>query len=196
MRATQSVFSWLCGAVLLAACTTAPAPRPSGAAIDPQQLQQWQAHGRIGVSSAAGGGSGSFDWSQRNDIANVQIRGPVGIGSVRLTIQGDDAEHGLKLQTGDGATLEADAALRELEARLGAPLPAWQFRYWLLGLAAPGPHQWLDAPAGSAALEQEGWRIDYQDYSEATGAKLPTRLRAMNGGTRVRVVIDRWQLAP
>lgn len=195
MRTSLSVLGWLCGVALLAGCASAP-PRAPAPPIDPRQLQQWQAHGRIGVSSSAGGGSGSFDWSQRKDVANVQIRGPVGIGSVRLTIQGDDPEHALQLQTGDGVMLESAAAVRELEARLGAPLPAWQFRYWLLGVAAPGAHQWLDAPAGSAALEQQGWRIDYQGYSDASGAKLPTRLRAMSGETRVRVVIDRWQLEP
>ena len=195
MRTTRSVLGWLCALALLSGCAAQPPRSVPGAPVDLESLERWQAHGRIGVSSAEGGGSGSFDWAQRSDVANVQIRGPVGIGSVHLTIKGDGPAHELQLQTGDGVTLESNAAWAELEARLGASLPAWQFRYWLLGRAAPGPHQWSGAQEdGGATLEQEGWRIDYQRYSNDTGAKLPTRLRASNGDTRVRIVIDRWQL--
>jgi outer membrane lipoprotein LolB len=194
MRVVQSLLGSVSMLVLLAGCASAP-PRPTGSLIDIEHVQQWQARGRIGVSSAGGGGSGSFEWAQRNDVAKVQIRGPVGIGSVNLMIKGSGPEHELELQTGDGVTLESNAAWAELEARLGASLPAWQFQYWLLGRAAPGPHQWSGSQEeGAAVLEQQGWRIDYQRYSDESGAKLPTRLRAMNGDTRVRIVIDRWQL--
>jgi outer membrane lipoprotein LolB len=193
MQASRSIVLWMCALALLVGCAT-PAPRPSGAPVDAEHLERWQARGRIGVSSAAGGGSGSFDWSQHADVADVQIRGPVGIGGVRLTIKGEGAQHDLELQTSDGAKLESDAAWAELESRLGASLPAWHFRYWLLGVAAPGAHQWLPAPGeGGKTLEQDGWRIEYQRYAEG-GAQLPTRLRAVSGATRVRIVIDDWQL--
>jgi outer membrane lipoprotein LolB len=107
-----------------------------------------------------------------------------------------DAEHPqLQLQAGDGAVLESDAAWNELEARLGASLPAGNLRYWLLGLAAPGAHEWRPAnDAGEVTLEQQGWRIDYQRFSTDSGAKVPVRLRATSGDTRVRIVIDRWRL--
>jgi outer membrane lipoprotein LolB len=160
-----------------------------------ERLDRWQAHGRIGVSGPEGGGSGSFDWQQDKDASNVQIRGPVGIGSVRLQVRGEPSHPQLQLQTGDGATLESDAAWAELEARLGASLPAGNLRYWLLGLAAPGDHRWSEPnAAGEVSLEQQGWRIDYQRYSDEFGAKLPMRLRASSGDARVRIVIDRWRL--
>jgi outer membrane lipoprotein LolB len=180
---------------LLAGCATPPPKRAPGAPIALEQLERWQARGRIGVSGPEGGGSGSFEWQQRADAASVQIRGPVGIGSVRLDVRGDASNPQLRLQSGNGATLESDAAWAELEARLGATLPAGNLRYWLLGLAAPGPHEWHPATeAGEVALEQQGWRIDYQRYSDDTGAKLPVRLRATSGDARVRIVIDRWRL--
>jgi outer membrane lipoprotein LolB len=179
---------------LLVGCAT-PAKRPTGAPVDLEHIDRWQARGRIGVSGRDGGGSGSFDWQQRADAATVEIRGPIGIGSVSLKVRGDAAHPNIELQTGDGATLEADAALAELEARLGANLPAGNMRYWLLGLAAPGPHEWQPAnEAGEVTLEQQGWKIDYQRYSLEAGAKVPTRLRATSGAARVRIVIDRWRL--
>jgi outer membrane lipoprotein LolB len=128
-------------------------------------------------------------------MADVQIRGPVGIGSVRLQVSGESGHPDLRLQTGDGVTLEADAAWTELENRLGASLPAGNLRYWLLGLAAPGAHEWSEPnAAGEVSLTQEGWRIDYQRYSTEFGAKVPVRLRASSGDARVRIVIDRWRL--
>jgi len=192
MRAARHLTGLLCAA-LLAGCATAPQHPP--VTVPLEQLDRWQAHGRIGVSGPEGGGSGSFDWRQVNDAADVQIRGPVGIGSVRLQVRGEPNAPELQLQTGDGATLESEQAWTELEARLGATLPAGNLRYWLLGLAAPGEHRWSEPNAnGEKSLEQQGWRIDYQRFSDQFGAKVPVRLRASSGEARVRIVIDRWRL--
>lgn len=181
--------------LLLAGCANLATPPAGEIPANLNELQRWQARGRIGVSGAEGGGSGSFDWQQRGDRADVQIRGPVGIGSVRLEMQGDAADPELKLQTGNGVTLESQAAWDELEARLGAPVPAGSLRFWMLGIPAPGEHQWLESnPEGVTTLEQGGWRIDYQRYSDDAGAHVPVRIRASSGDTKVRIVVDRWQL--
>lgn len=179
----------------LAGCANL-AQRPAGPIpADLNQLDRWQANGRIGVSGAQGGGSGSFDWQQRGDRAEVQIRGPVGIGSVKLQVQGGAADPELTLQTSDGGKLEAQAAWDELESRLGAAVPAGSLRFWMLGIAAPGEHQWHEQdPQGIVTLEQDGWRIDYQRYSDDAGAHVPVRIRASSGDTKVRIVVDRWKL--
>ena len=181
--------------VVLAGCAglgvRAPAPLPQ----DLAQLEQWQLQGRIGVSGAESGGSGSFQWMQRGDRADIQIRGPVGVGSVRLELRGEGPRPDLRLETSDGQKLESEAAWRELEARLGAEVPAGHLRYWLLGLPAPGEHHWVaGAGENTASLEQSGWRIDYQRYSTEPGMKVPVRLRAASGDARVRIVVDRWRL--
>lgn len=181
--------------VLLAGCagvaTRPGAPLPA----DLKDLDRWQAHGRLGISGPESGGSGTFDWQQRGDRADVQIRGPVGVGSVRLQLRGTASNPDLRLETGDGHVLESTAAWDELEARLGAPVPAGNLRFWMLGLAAPGEHQWHEQNAeGVVTLEQGGWRIDYQRYSTDPGARVPVKMRATNGDARVRIVVDRWQL--
>jgi outer membrane lipoprotein LolB len=64
-----------------------------------------------------------------------------------------------------------------------------------LGVPALGQYQWLSQdPQGSATLEQSGWQIEYQQYSDDAGARVPKRIRAANGQARVRIVIDSWQL--
>ena len=181
-------------AIALGACASQP-PRPTTPIpSDPSALTHWQARGRIGVSGVEGGGSGSFTWQQDDDRADINIRGPAGIGSLRLKVQGSEEDPALTLQTGDGATLESQAAWDELETRLGATVPAGHLRFWMLGLAAPGEHEWQSTAEGQKSLLQDGWRIVYQQYSNAFGALVPVRMNASSGSTRVRIVVDRWQL--
>ena len=156
-RRRTALLHFLLPLVFLAGCagvaTRPGVPLPA----DLNDLQRWQAHGRLGISGPESGGSGSFDWQQRGDRADVQIRGPVGVGSVRLQMRGAAPNPDLRLETGDGRVLESTAAWDELEARLGAQVPAGNLRYWMLGLAAPGEHRWLEQNAeGVVTLEQGG----------------------------------------
>lgn len=184
----------LVASLLLTGCASAP-PRPATSPADLRTLQYWQASGRLGVSGGSSGGSGSFEWQQQGDKADVKIRGPVGIGSVRLQVEGAALDPQVRLQTSDGKTLEAQAAWDELEARLGAAVPAGNLRFWMLGIAAPGDHLWHEAGAdGVKTLEQGGWRIDYQTYSDQAGTHVPMKMRATSGAARVRIVVDRWRL--
>jgi outer membrane lipoprotein LolB len=195
MRPRLSIFlSTL--VLVLAGCATVSTKGP-GTVIpsDLHDLDRWQARGRLGVSGPENGGSGSFEWQQRGDRSEVEIHGPVGIGGVHLEMRGDAPRPDLKLKTSDGRVLESDAAWSELEARLGAPVPAGSLRFWMLGLAAPGEHLWHEEnQAGIVSLEQDGWRIDYQRYTDEPGVRVPVRISATSGDARVRIVVDRWRL--
>src|SRR5687767_8646015 len=106
----QLIFICLSLAIALTAgCAVSPrttAPVPT----DLRELDRWQARGRLGVSGPENGGSGSFAWQQRGDRSDVQIRGPVGVGSVRLQLRGDPARPDLILETSGGQRLEEQAA--------------------------------------------------------------------------------------
>ena len=100
----------------------------------------------------------------------------------------------MHLQLGDGRELHSEAAWAELEARLGAPVPAANLRYWLLGLAAPGAHEWLERDEHSAVLLQDGWRIEFLEYTVVNGQRTPSRMNATHGPARIRLVIQKWRL--
>lgn len=192
MRARFRFIALLVLCAAMAGCAGAPPRTGTALPEDLTQLAYWQARGRLGVSGAGNGGSGSFAWEQNRDRANVQIRGPVGIGSVRLQMAGSGASPTLRMETGDGQVFQAEHAWTELEARLGAPVPAGKLRYWMLGVPAPGEHRWLSDPQSEMpTLEQDGWRIEYQ-YSDQYGGRLPRRIRAASGEAQVRIVVDRW----
>jgi outer membrane lipoprotein LolB len=176
--------------LLAVLCGCATTPRTTDTPTrDAADLTEWQASGRIAVAGASTGGSGSFTWLQQGGQAQVEMRGPVGIGSLRLTL----SDHTLRIQTSDGQLFEAEAAQAELSARLGARVPVDDLRYWLVGLAAPGEHQWSTSTDSSTLIQQE-WRIDYQRYDVTAGVRLPAKLVAVNGPAKVRILIDRWKL--
>jgi outer membrane lipoprotein LolB len=174
-------------ALTLSACATVP--KTSAPVRSAADLDTWQANGRIAVSGAGGGGSGSFTWEQRGGDSSLQIRGPVGIGSVRLTLSGDL----LSADLGGGQRYTAQDAEAELADRLGARLPIQDLRYWLKGIAAPGDHQWAE-DVDPTVLLQHDWRIQYQDFTAVSGVRLPLKLVATSGPAKVRVVVDRWKV--
>ena len=178
--------------IALTGCAT-PTPRVSAPIEDLATLAHWQANGRLAVAGAQGGGSGSFQWQQARADSEIAIRGPIGVGSLRVQL---DAEHPdrMHLQLGDGRELHSEAAWAELEARLGAPVPAANLRYWLLGLAAPGAHEWLERDEHSAVLLQDGWRIEFLEYTVVNGQRTPSRMNATHGPARIRLVIQKWRL--
>jgi outer membrane lipoprotein LolB len=193
-RRTSITVAFSALTTLFAGCASTPSGGLPSVPTDLAQLTRWEARGRLGVTGAERGGSGSFTWDQQRDRADVQIRGPVGIGSVRLQMSGSPSQPELRLETSDGEVYRSDGAWSELEARLGAPVPAGKLRYWMLGLPAPGEHQWTRDPSSEAAtLDQDGWRIEYR-YSEKFGPRLPQSIRAASGDARVRIVVDRWSL--
>jgi outer membrane lipoprotein LolB len=186
-RASRHIIGIALTAMLSACVVTSPSVEsPTRNAFD---LQNWQANGRMAVAGANGGGSGSFTWRQTGNEAVVQLRGPIGIGSLRLLI--DDQT--LRIDTGDGKMLEAEAAQAELAARLGAEIPTQSLRYWLLGQPAPGEHTLVQSNE-TAILEQSNWRVDYQRYAVTDGVRLPSKWVAVSGPAKVRIIVDRWRL--
>jgi len=175
-------------AAILAGCASSP-PQPSVPLRAPGDLQNWQASGRMAVSGAQDGGSGSFVWKQHGNAADVQLRGPIGIGSLALQID----DRALRIDTGE-QVLEAAAANAELAARLGAEVPTQALRYWLIGQPAPGEHTWLQQTADAATLAQNAWRIEYQKYGVVDGVRMPLKLTASSGPAKVRIVVDRWKI--
>jgi outer membrane lipoprotein LolB len=170
----------LSGVALMAGCATRPvtptAPGTAGRPADPAELSQWTAKGRLALAAAGEGGTGSFVWQQRSERTELSVRGPLGAGGLHVVTDGAR----LELLDDAGRTLDGEAARLELEQRLGARLPLAALRYWMLGVPAP---------------EDEGdWTVSFDGYQPVQGWALPGKVTAQTGDTRVRIVIDEWQL--
>ena len=181
----------LLGLSVLAGCASM---RPSvpGSAADPTRLTAWQASGRIGIAAPGAGGSGTFDWQQRSSASEVTVRGPLGIGALRIRADGDT----LRVDDGDGHTLDADSARGLLMERLGIDLPLQELRFWMLGLAAPG--QPADISEASEpplrTIAQSGWQVRYDQFTALAGWRVPARMTASRGEVRIKLILDDWRL--
>jgi outer membrane lipoprotein LolB len=180
--------------VLLAGCATAPVSLPGGGvAPDPDRVSQWTARGRIALTSQGQGGSGSFVWQQRSERTELAVRGPLGAGGVDVVTDGET----LQVDDGNGEPVDGATARAALEQRLGARLPLDELRYWLLGVPAPDRHGPVQRSTGSTpGFTQAGWVVSYESFRAAGTWSVPARLTATTAGTRVRIVVDDWQLPP
>ncbi len=182
--------------VLLALAGCAAQVRTPQTAVrpDPAALDHWRATGRLALSAGREGGSGAFVWEQRERTTRLDLRGPLGVGALRVVASPGE----LSLTDGDGRRLDTEAARAELQARLGADLPWTSLGYWMLGIPAPtDPASVTDADqAPWRVIEQSGWQVGYEHYTTAAGFALPRKFTATRGGVRVRVVVDEWMLSP
>jgi outer membrane lipoprotein LolB len=184
--------------VLLGGCRTLPAP---GVAVPDATaraalagLADWRADGRVAVRTGSEGFSASFDWHESGGQGELGVRGPFGAGAVHIS---RSAER-IRIESGSAPALEVAAPFETLEpalaARLGFPLPIDSLRYWVLGVPAPG----LASSDAADGFVQAGWTVAVAEYVAVPGAPgaLPARLVLTRATTRIRVVVDRWQVVP
>jgi outer membrane lipoprotein LolB len=182
-----------CCLLALSACvTTRPPLKAAGEwSMRAQTLQHansWTLDGRAAVAAGTQGWQASLDWRQRDASSELHLAGPLGIGAqvIRQTPSGISI---------NGAA-PSDAALSQLQDRLGFALPIDELRFWLLGVPDPSSAFELTRNDQDRALHlsQSGWSIDYDRYVAAGGDVLPAHIVLTRGDVRVRVIVDRWDV--
>lgn len=149
----------------------------------------WSLQGRVATGQLLGW-TGNLSWRQRSDDFRVRLAGPLGAGGFRARGTLDR----VVIQTRDRrlVTTDPDALVEET---LGWRFPLEPLRYWARGLPAPGDYDSIsvDGTGHMTGLEQRGWRLAIQEYTQPDNApELPRRIVLDNGDTRIRLVVDRW----
>ncbi|HUA90835.1 MAG TPA: lipoprotein insertase outer membrane protein LolB [Steroidobacteraceae bacterium] len=199
MRISAPGLGALMVLALLAGCRTLPPPALAPGAPyaerrpQLQALTHFQLKGRVALSANGNGFNANLRWLQDRARSQVSLEGPLGVGGMQITADGDD----LDIVTSKGERISNQAAHAELIARLGFDVPLESLRYWVLGVPDPGqPAEESLDPARQrlAALAQDGWHVTYTDYTSAGSQNLPARLTLERDAVRVRVFIENWQL--
>jgi len=193
----RTAFGALALVAMLAGCRTVPQPRIIGPGADapwPEQVaalekfDHYSLTGRVAVAANGQGFSGTLRYLQAGDHADLSIDGPMGLGGLRLVVDGDN----VSVSTSKGDKLDGNAAREELERRLGFEMPVAQLRWWLLGIPAPGESATDDLNGVTASIRQEGWNVSIQSRAPALGFSLPQRLTIEREGARLKLLVDRW----
>lgn len=192
----------LAAALVLAGCATLPGGEPADRAVPAgwqerqallERIDRFTLQARI-----AGSGNvamkGDLRWQQRADGSfDLRLAGPFGAGAIGIA--GD--ARSVQVRSRDGSEFTTDPE-RWLQQRTGWTLPIAGLRYWMLGLPAPhsASQPQFNAAGGLAALDQDGWHLQYEEYQAVGTLNLPRRLRLQNEVATIKVIADRWEDLP
>lgn len=153
-------------------------------------IADWEFKGRIAVKAGDEGFNGKFYWTQTGDNFYATVRGPLGIGTVK--IEGNDRT--IVLTDTDGVETVLVDPETELFNRYGWTIPVASLRYWALGIPDPSTPAAteFDESGRLVHLVQSNWVVNISRYRRSAGQQLPRTLTATNPSTRVRMVIDKW----
>jgi outer membrane lipoprotein LolB len=181
--------------LLLAGCKTLPPAPPESAPWDIrkaalQSRDKFDLKGRIAVAVSQEGFNAKLRWQQRGKESQLALDGPLGVGGVRITSNGNS----LKVLNARGEQLDSAAAKQEIQSKLGFEPPIASLRYWVLGVPDPSSaaDETLNDSQRLATLKQDGWQIDYTAYANVRGQSLPSKATLTREGVRVRLFVDDW----
>lgn len=186
--------------VVLASCATPQ--RRIGVASDLQHQAErerelashphWGLTGKIAVSDGRDGGSGRISWQQRGDHFEIELRAPVTGRSWRLI----GTPQAATLEGLEGGLRTGANAAELLQREVGWTVPVGDMVAWVRG-GRGGGHSTLefDLQARPSRLQQSGWSVEYRAWSNAP-LPMPTKIFAARGEHRVRLVVERWDVAP
>jgi outer membrane lipoprotein LolB len=188
--------------LLLAGCVTPRHAKPVLERPDAEaalsRLEDFAFEGRAAIRQGDKGTQATLNWSQQGADAKLRLSGPFGAGAVRVWLEGPV----LSIEDSHGTRLSGPDAEEALSDLLGFAPPIATLRWWLLGLPAPDSQavQTRDEAGRLTRLQQDGWQVEYQEYRdeplEQGLTAMPRRLRATRDTLDLRLVIDRWTLAP
>jgi len=196
----RGVVAALAALMLAAGCRTLPPGAPVGPGADapwPEQraalekLDHYALNGRVAVAAQGQGFSATLRYQQQPRGSNLALDGPLGIGGLRVQIDGEDIE----IATSRGEKLDGQSARDELERRLGFQLPLTELRWWLLGIPAPGEAS-VNQDAGSGEIHdftQGGWRVSINTRAAGLGFSLPQKMTAEREGARLKLFVQGWE---
>lgn len=157
------------------------------------QVQHWQAKGKLAVRSPQENASGYLTWQQHKHSYDVLVSGPFGAKASRLT---GDNKGATLLLPGWKHPQHARSAEELMQLYLGWDFPVASLHYWIKGQVAPkgraksqfNEHGLLDS------LEQHGWQINFSRYQLYQGTWLPGLIKMQGYDHRFTFAISQWNI--
>lgn len=153
-------------------------------------ISSWNIHGALAAKNKSKGWSATMNWAQQGPSSyQMRLMGPLGSGAVMVSRQGNviTFKDGNKTSTSNNA----DELLLK---QTGIRLPVNNLYYWVRGLPAPGGVQseQHDQYNHLTQLKQNGYTINFTQYTSVRGVDLPSMIRLEGNGVMVKVVIKSW----
>ncbi len=184
---------------LLGACASLPpAVTDRSHALWQQHQRQlldfndWHLRGRVALFVDDDVYNLGLDWLHSPADRVLTLEAALGQGVIRIR-----RLDGLwQLSTAEGETRSAPDAEALLRETTGWDIPVGGLEYWIRGVQRPGSDclPTIDAQGRLQQLQQDGWRINYLEYGDATErTPMPRKLYMKRGRIGIKIVIDQWQ---
>ncbi|MGD0960450.1 MAG: lipoprotein insertase outer membrane protein LolB [Methylomonas sp.] len=152
-----------------------------------QHQLKWFFSGRLNLTNEKDSVSASISWRHLPEQDDIELLGPLAQGRLAITlfpdkIIFDDGEHRRQYSG------RIDDVLAE---QLGFDLPAHALRFWVLGVNDP-QQAYTEVSEG---FMQNGWLVRYKELLQVNTDWLPKKISAEKDKTRVKLVIDQWELS-
>lgn len=188
------LFSLAC-LLVLAGCTTTSPQREQ---VNWQQerarlerLTHWQLSGKMAIITTRQKGSARLNWQQNGDDYRLNLSSIVGTHILELSRTGD----AVTLLDNEGRLHHSQDAEALIYRLTGWHIPVQGLPEWIKGL--PGRAEFELNPDASLASVRDGqWQILYADYRDQAGYRLPHLLTMTGQGSRLKLQINEWTLAP
>ncbi|MGQ0443242.1 MAG: lipoprotein insertase outer membrane protein LolB [Methylophilaceae bacterium] len=198
MAFNRRLFLWCTLAFYLTGCATAPILAPPTTALTAHlqhlttlaSIQQFSLEGRLGIVTNPKGFSGGIDWQHEASHDNIEIFSPLG-GKIAHIVK---TASEVTLTTQDGHTIKAQDAETLTETALGWRLPLSGLNDWALGKPTNGKIDaatW-DEQGRLITLKQNGWDIEYANYTESNGYFLPSKIVLKSEKVNLKLLVEKW----
>jgi outer membrane lipoprotein LolB len=150
-------------------------------------MQAFTLQGRVSVQYGEQSLSGQMNWRASAGNDEVLLSTPLGQGVASISRN----EQGVTLIRPGEPAVGAENVELLTESALGFRLPLAGLRFWIQ--ARPDPARasevFANAAGGVVQITQDGWKIEYLQYSE----NRPRKIHVTREGLEIRLVIDEWQ---
>ena len=160
--------------------------------IDVNTITRWTISGAMAARTAQKGWSASVNWQQLG-AGNYKIRlfGPLGSGNVIIKGRGGSVTYqdGNKRETASNAS-------SLLKKQTGVSVPVNSLYYWVRGIPAPGgaSGKKYDKYNHLKSFNQNGYHVQYLRYTSFKGVDLPSSIKLIGGGIKIKFIIKSWSL--
>ncbi len=192
---------WLmCCVAMLQSCVMVPASKPTDNVasqilyqrhlLNIATIGQFTLQGRIGVQAEGKGFSGGLHWQHDSAKDNIELYSPLGgqVASIKKTVDK------VTLVDAKGNSISAADAETLTQTALGWQLPLTGLADWSLGKPTNGTIDAItwDEFGHLNTLKQDGWNIEYQNYSEQNGHFLPSKILLRNEKVNLKLLVEKW----
>jgi outer membrane lipoprotein LolB len=156
------------------------------------EIKAFNLKGKIGVQANRQSFSGSMHWQHALETDNIALYSP--LGSQVADIKKTPVLVTLTDNQGQAITEKNAEALTEKV--LGWQLPLAGLSDWVLGRpkqSTLSDREW-DDDGKLIKLTQEGWQIEYTEYTKIDAYLLPTKMHLQHGNVKIKLVIQQQSL--